>query len=230
VLATDGAEALNAMLTQHFDIVFLDTYMPKLSGIDVAKKAISHFGGVANAPVIIGISASALQEHTDACLEAGMRGFLPKPVSMPILQSILLKLCGNDAQETATIESRTNQFALLNQETLDQLAALQDNEFLHRIVSVFESKTTGQVAELQLAIQQNNRAVVQNLAHNLKGAALNLGANRLSNICQQICDMAETAPMASLEMQAGRASQTLKISIEKLHEFANNELEKRNTI
>lgn len=87
--AEDGVEAV-AMVTKHQpDIVLMDMSMPEMDGLD-ATRAIR-----ANAPVqpaILALTANAYRSDREACLAAGMDGFLSKPVRRAKLVQSLAKL------------------------------------------------------------------------------------------------------------------------------------------
>lgn len=77
-IVSDGQEAVEMVSEQNFDVVILDLEMPKMNGIQAAK-AIRKLPEVSDKLRIIAMTGHALQESRDACVEAGMDGFLSKP-------------------------------------------------------------------------------------------------------------------------------------------------------
>jgi len=75
--AHDGREAVEKTLTQRPDLVLMDMSMPELSGIEAARRIRAEAD---HQPVIIALTANAFDSDRAACLEAGMDGFLSKPV------------------------------------------------------------------------------------------------------------------------------------------------------
>jgi CheY-like chemotaxis protein len=90
--ASNGAEALQALATRQYDLIFMDMQMPVMDGIE-ATKAIRNLSGCAEMP-IIAITANAFNEDRERCLEVGMSDFLSKPVEPEVLFSKLLKWFG----------------------------------------------------------------------------------------------------------------------------------------
>lgn len=88
--AADGGEAVGKCRDLDPDLVFMDMSMPVMSGID-ATREIRAGGG--RQPVIIALTANAFDSDREACLDAGMDGFLSKPVSRADLLAAL-RDCG----------------------------------------------------------------------------------------------------------------------------------------
>lgn len=89
----DGASALEAVQQHRFDIVFLDVHMPEMSGLDAAiaiREAERRSG--THLP-IVALTASALLEEQQSCLDAGMDAVLIKPYRFERLQELLITLC-----------------------------------------------------------------------------------------------------------------------------------------
>ncbi|MDR2246810.1 MAG: response regulator [Treponema sp.] len=87
--AADGEEALANARKQDYDIIFMDHLMPGMDGLD-ATKAIRALDGPRSQVVIIALTANAVVGFQEQFLEAGMNGFLPKPIILKRLREILL--------------------------------------------------------------------------------------------------------------------------------------------
>lgn len=79
-IATDGNTALYAMHKHHYDLVFMDLHMPNMDGIEATQQWRKLEAKARHLP-IIAITARATSDDRQACLDAGMDGFLSKPVS-----------------------------------------------------------------------------------------------------------------------------------------------------
>lgn len=84
--AHDGGEAVKKAQKMDPDIVFMDMSMPVLNGIDATRRIRAAEG---RQPVIIALTANAFDSDREACLDAGMNGFLSKPVSRAELLEVL---------------------------------------------------------------------------------------------------------------------------------------------
>jgi signal transduction histidine kinase/CheY-like chemotaxis protein len=87
-LAVGGEEAVAHVAGGDYDVVLMDMHMPDLDGLE-ATRQIRALDGPRAQTRIIALSASVLQEDMQRCAEAGMDGFLSKPLSSRKLRSTL---------------------------------------------------------------------------------------------------------------------------------------------
>lgn len=84
----NGLEALEVIETGGFDVLLMDRDMPIMDGIEATKRIRAMTGPLASIP-IVGITASAIQEQLDDCINAGMNVCLTKPVDARKLHETL---------------------------------------------------------------------------------------------------------------------------------------------
>jgi CheY-like chemotaxis protein len=85
-----GQKALEVLETQSFDCILMDCQMPEMDGFEATRRIRAL--EVHKRVPIIAVTAGALQEDRIRCTEAGMDGFLPKPMSKAALASALSEL------------------------------------------------------------------------------------------------------------------------------------------
>ena len=86
-LARNGSQALQKLGESDYDIVFLDIQMPDFDGYEVTERVRKAESKSGHHQKIVGLSAHATTEHKKRSLEAGMDGYLTKPIkSEKILQ------------------------------------------------------------------------------------------------------------------------------------------------
>lgn len=86
-VAANGLEVLQAIERQPYDVVLMDIQMPEMDGLEAAR--IIRQRWPENGPIIIAITAYALEGDREKCIEAGMDGYISKPVKMEELIGIL---------------------------------------------------------------------------------------------------------------------------------------------
>jgi PAS domain S-box-containing protein len=101
VITTNGAEALESWLSAKsagtpYDLVLMDIQMPQLNGIETTKRIrILEAGEPAGRTPILALTANTLVEDRYACFEAGMDGFLIKPLDREKLAEALAVLAAS---------------------------------------------------------------------------------------------------------------------------------------
>ncbi|MEW6514106.1 MAG: ATP-binding protein [Pseudomonadota bacterium] len=88
-LAEDGEVAVTLANTEKYDLILLDMQMPKLNGVEAARK-IRALPAYAHTP-IIAVTANAFNDDREVCLAAGMNDHIAKPVDPDALYTTLLK-------------------------------------------------------------------------------------------------------------------------------------------
>lgn len=86
-VAQDGEEAVAAAEAAPYDIIFLDIRMPRLDGLDAARRIRAGAGRAARAP-IIALTADAGEHERTQALEAGMDDFITKPIDQMRLYAV----------------------------------------------------------------------------------------------------------------------------------------------
>jgi PAS domain S-box-containing protein len=84
-IANNGLEAVQAVQNDSFDLILMDVQMPKMDGL-AATKMIRQ--GLKSSVRIVAMTADAMPEDRQACLDAGMDDFISKPISIQSLMSI----------------------------------------------------------------------------------------------------------------------------------------------
>jgi signal transduction histidine kinase/DNA-binding response OmpR family regulator len=87
-VASNGEEALHALSRRSFDAVLMDCHMPVMDGYTATRKIRQGEGDRAPA-TIIAMTAGAVEDDREKCLEAGMDDYVSKPVTPEALDNVL---------------------------------------------------------------------------------------------------------------------------------------------
>jgi signal transduction histidine kinase/ActR/RegA family two-component response regulator len=89
-LAGNGREALVALANEEFDLVLMDCNMPELDGLEATRQLRAGQSGARDPGIpVIALTANAMDGDREACLGAGMDGFVSKPVSIATLRQAI---------------------------------------------------------------------------------------------------------------------------------------------
>jgi signal transduction histidine kinase/FixJ family two-component response regulator len=201
----DGNEAVQAAKSEKFDFILMDLHMPVTNGID-ATRQIRH-----NNPetTIIAVSATVDNKERQACINAGMKGFLFKPFSEKELFDLLLSFAKTELPDKNSQSGYS--------EYIKRFLSLAggDQKFLKEMITLFiKSMETG-ISEIDDAIERKKWDVVYNSAHRMAAPLKHIAASEIYSQIKQI-------EKAAQQKEAGLVASVyaeLKPAIEELLSF-----------
>jgi CheY-like chemotaxis protein len=84
----NGALAVAAVSEKSYDLILMDVQMPEMDGLEATKHIRRD---LSVQPVIIALTANAMQGDREDCLRAGMNDYISKPVRVQELMGLLQK-------------------------------------------------------------------------------------------------------------------------------------------
>lgn len=186
MLVENGELAVAEASKKEYDIIFMDVQMPVMDGFSATRelrKKLSY------QPVIVAMTALALEGDREKCLEAGMDDYLSKPIRQEDFENILQKWSPN--------LKRNNQITYTKEELIDeklyqrlQEMADDDASFLINLVELFKKQSEDSIHDIQKYYASGNLKELSQAAHKLKGSSLNLGARLLAEKCKALEQLA----------------------------------------
>lgn len=88
-IVKNGIEVLDAVRKANFDVIFMDIQMPEMDGLEAAELLLSEEEFKGRKPPIIAMTANAMDEDRERCKQAGMVGFISKPINVDELKGVL---------------------------------------------------------------------------------------------------------------------------------------------
>ncbi|HXP44532.1 MAG TPA: response regulator [Candidatus Acidoferrales bacterium] len=183
VLAQTGKEALALASAEKFDLAFMDVQMPEMDGL-AATAAIrkSETNSRAHLP-IFAMTAHAMTGDRERCLEAGMDGYITKPVRFSDIEQTLAGLAGTPGTPVEPAQA-----ASWNKvEALDRIGG--DEELLREVCEIFLEESPKLLKKLQQAVAAGDADGVVRAAHSLKGESSYLSAGGTSRAARQLEEM-----------------------------------------
>ena len=90
-LSVNGREALEAVSRQDFDIVLMDCQMPEMDGFEATRAIRDYEQQTARHIPIVAMTANAMQDDRQLCLQAGMDDYISKPINPQKLKETLAR-------------------------------------------------------------------------------------------------------------------------------------------
>jgi len=222
ILVTNGLEVLETLAHESFDLILMDLQMPRLDGIETTKAIRLQEQETEIHIPIIAMTAHAMSGDRDRCLEAGMDGYISKPIRAEKLREEIER-CGPtlDAPESvySSISIDLNGVPLASSPTpiFDYAAALAhagyDEELLREIIEIFLADYPLWISKIKQAIVSADYEALGFAAHTLKGAIGNFAA-------LEVLRPAEELEVLATGNNFARASVTLSELEEKLEHLA----------
>lgn len=103
-VANNGLEVIEALERQSYDLVLMDVQMPEMDGLTATKEVCQRWSPEER-PYIIAMTANAMQGDREVCLDAGMDGYITKPVRLNELKDVLIRcqpVLGADSEESVS--------------------------------------------------------------------------------------------------------------------------------
>jgi HPt (histidine-containing phosphotransfer) domain-containing protein len=178
----------------------MDANMPVMDGFTAARVILSTHG--AAAPAIVALTASVLEEDRQRCLDAGMIGFLPKPLRIDELSEALARYAADQSAAAITLAAPlaaqedtalpAAPMVLMDWSRLEQFKEFDDEDrsMTREVIALFVADAPVREADLAQALRASDSAALSRAAHALKGAASNVGAVALADACfvlEQAC-------------------------------------------
>ena len=185
-LVNNGRELLETLEQKSYDLTIVDMQMPEVGGLEAYKLyRFAHPGD--DATPFIMLTANASTEARQACEDAGINYFLTKPVSsVKLLDAISRATAPANGEEPGGHSEDSAAPAIGNDEPIldymmirEVIDLAPDGEFLNRLLLNFEQDGNRLIAGMRAAIESEDSAEFRQLAHALKGSAINLGLRRL---------------------------------------------------
>ena len=86
-----GEDALDYLDTHAVDVVVLDVKMPGMDGLETTREIRRRESGSSSHHIVVAMTANVMEEARRECLDAGMDGYIAKPVTLEVLRSGLEK-------------------------------------------------------------------------------------------------------------------------------------------
>jgi CheY-like chemotaxis protein/HPt (histidine-containing phosphotransfer) domain-containing protein len=198
-LAENGREALDMLADNRYDIVITDCSMPVMDGFELSRKLRAEELAGRPRSTIIALTANAVSGDAQRCFIAGMDAYLPKPVSLADLATMLKRWYrptdtvttvpqgGNDPEVGAEDTAETP----INRKALAELLGEDDPEVLDQLVRDFFRCWQGSLAALDRPLDDRNAPSLVEAAHAAKGTARYGAADRLAVGCARLEEAAK---------------------------------------
>lgn len=162
----DGKAAVAAVTSKPYDMVLMDCAMPEMDGYE-ATAEIRRTEGDRKHTLIVAMTANSEADEKQRCLASGMDDFITKPVKAVDLDKLIKRMF-------AKTENQCVQLPPYSAIDVERLRDALGHD-LKNLVQLYLSETLQSFEQLAVAIQTENAAEVELIAHSCAGTSANCG-------------------------------------------------------
>ncbi len=222
-VVADGKQALEAVASGGFELVLMDVQMPEMDGFEATRQIRQRESETGGHVPIIAMTAYATDADQRRCHEAGMDGYVSKPVGTQALLAAIDRVCPDRPASSAQPASEAASAGTdepIGRPAFDRAAALErcngDASLLARLATVFLTTAPGMLADIRRAVARGDCQEVQRRVHKLAGSAGVLAGEAVIEAADALRDLAltgrsESMPQACDELE--RQVQRLEASL-----------------
>ncbi len=226
----DGAKAVEAAMSAHYELVLMDCQMPIMDGftatMEIRRREAE--AAVHRRVPIVALTANAIKGDREHCLECGMDDYLSKPLDQRQLIATIDRILNQRPQADATPEATAVAPVSADAPSAPpiDIASLQerclgDAEFASQMLSLFLEQAPRQIADLGASVIAADPARVSRLAHGLKGSSANLSAQRMSAYAAKLEELGRAATLS----EAQQTMELLQAEMQRCVEFVREHME-----
>jgi CheY-like chemotaxis protein len=187
-VVANGAEAIESLSRQDYDLVLMDCQMPEMDGYEATHAIRDRNSTVRNHSIpIIAMTANAMKGDREECLASGMDDYVAKPISPHKLAEAIER---NLPDEPSQAETPTSSAQGENSPEAIQSEYVDDPD-LADIIDEFVAGLPDTFSRMREAMANNHYERLRRLAHQLKGSGGGYGYPQLTDGARIMEDAAE---------------------------------------
>lgn len=188
--AENGIEAIGLVRQKRFDLIFMDHMMPMMDGIETVHRIRSDCGDNGRLPVIIALTANAMEGVREVFLTNGFQDFLTKPLERKDMHLVLLKWIPEEKRMAggswiSNLQANNDQFReiLIEGIDTDEISRHYNGsvEEYNELLALYCLDGKRKIKVLQELWEEQDYEGYGIEVHALKSASANVGAMRLSS-------------------------------------------------
>ena len=200
-VAGNGKEVLEAVERQPYDVVLMDIEMPEMDGLEATRRIIAEYPEDIR-PKIVAVTANAMEGDRERFFDAGMSGYVSKPIRVEVLVETLEECCSHKTKEAPKVNG-SDEIKEFDPGALDVLLDTigGDRDALSELVQSFLDEGPELVTQIEAGATSGDSEGLRRAAHTMKSSAADFGAGVLSATCRDIenhCRAGETDQAVAL--------------------------------
>ena len=197
-VAEHGGLALEAWRAGQFDLILMDMMMPEMDGLEATRRIRAEEAAAGGGHVpIIAMTANAMRGDRERCLEAGMDGYVSKPVKPETLFGEIARILGGKCVP-APVDGGVMKADRDIHDRADALSRIADDEeLLDTLIAMFQEDAPRYLSDIDAAHGAGDLVRLGHGAHTLKGVLATFSARRGGQVAKALEEAAKTGDKAA---------------------------------
>lgn len=208
---SDGQEAIDALRREAYDMVLMDCFMPNMDGFEATRLIRKEDPGTINSRIpVVAMTGLTGKDDRRRCLEAGMDGYISKPVDMAKLKPVIERCLGGVPERSGFL-----------QQVEGGGEPSVDDALMDMMVDRFVADIPDVIHALQRSLACEDLHALERIGHRLRGACDLLSVPKLSARAKAL----EQAGMTGNQKDAGIMVAELVSELERVMAVLGNQVD-----
>ena len=190
-VAENGQKALDELNKGQFDVILMDVEMPEMDGLEATAFIREGRCGVEKKTIpIIAMTAHSLPEYKEKVFEAGMDGFITKPIDLALLNRTLAKINSDTSIEEVDNKPIKDKHDKNDEIRFNKSGAIEklgdDIDLFKQFCGMFVDEIDDILEQLEFVIDKKDSDEIRKKAHYLKGSAAMIGLDRITELSAKL--------------------------------------------
>ncbi len=188
LIANNGMEAVALYKSNPFDIILMDCQMPVMDGFEATRVILQYQAEKNVFTPIIALTANAMEEDREHCIQSGMHDFIAKPFTAENLLTTIKRQINTQHDSATTDQTNHDEtvgIEVLDKQILNELKDAMGQDFAELPMAYIDSSQQI-ISDMATALQEKDQATLQRNAHSLKSSSASIGALSLSALAKTL--------------------------------------------
>ncbi len=203
-VVSSGKEALAALDRRSYDLALMDVQMPEMDGLEATRILREREQASGQRQAVVAMTALVMKGDRERCMEAGMDGYVSKPIRLEELDSVLDSYA-ESLSETRMLP-RSHAYSHTGRVNVEELLERTDGDraFIAELLGLLREDYPGQFRIARAAITNQDPASLGRVAHALKGALGNLAATDGARVAAELEAIGKSGSSADFGLAAAK--------------------------
>ncbi len=184
-IAENGKEALKLFIKNNYNLILMDVQMPGMDGYQTTREIRKIKSESGSYTPVLALTAYSSEEDRKRCMEAGMDNYISKPIQPKEFMMLIEKLLSEHSNMKFPLKKIDPDNKVFNASVLIKRLD-NDIKLIEELLLIFYNDTPAYTQKLEQALIMKDYKQATQIAHTIKGSAVNIEAIAIKNAAENI--------------------------------------------